>query len=354
MITLGRIRNLTTLSKLQHLTRMTWAMTWSNSKDLKTQLYPEVKMTTNAENMKLNLHQHFGRSIHTNPILMAERTNDEAQVKHGRKIEVSPNLTLVEAPDKKLNTQGNNPLVLFFPWLGATSGAIAKYCELYHQKGWDVLLVKSTAKHFLFPPNAKVLVAELGKYILSNEVEEERTDFIVHSMSIGAFIYTVFMIEIQEKVDKYQNFRSKLRGQIFDSIVIGGLKHMRKGVASSVTTNPLAGLSIRGLMSVYLFLSKKYTTDYYDYSVNFFHDHPMIVPTLLYYSLNDEFSDPDAITNLIGTWRAEHPRMDVTYKRWSKSTHTGHLRHHRQEYTTELTHFLVKIKIIDVHMKSNL
>ena len=129
---------------------------------------------------------------------------------------------------------------------------------------------------------------------------------------------------------------------------------MRKGVASSVTTNPLAGLSIRGLMSVYLFLSKKYTTDYYDYSVNFFHDHPMIVPTLLYYSLNDEFSDPDAITNLIGTWRAEHPRMDVTYKRWSKSTHTGHLRHHRQEYTTELTHFLVKIKIIDVHMKSNL
>ena len=98
-------------------------------------------------------------------------------------------------------------------------------------------------------------------------------------MSIGAFIYTVFMIEIQEQRDKYQNFRNKLRGQIFDSIVIGGLKHMRKGVASSVTTNPLAGLSIRGLMSVYLFLSKKYTTDYYDYSVNFFHDRPMMVPT---------------------------------------------------------------------------
>ena len=71
-------------------------------------------MTTNAENMKLNLRQHFGRSIHTNPILMAERTSDDGQVKHGRKIEVSPNLTLVEAPDKKLNTQGNNPLVLFF------------------------------------------------------------------------------------------------------------------------------------------------------------------------------------------------------------------------------------------------
>ena len=60
--------------------------------------------------------------------------------------------------------------------------------------------------------------------------------------------------------------------------------------------------------------------------------------------------------NLIGTWRAEHPRMDVAYKCWSKSAHTGHLRHHRQEYTAELTHFLVKIKLIDdtVHMISNL
>ena len=135
-------------------------------------------MTTDTENMKMHLHRDFGRrSIHSYPTLMAERTSDCGHLQYGRKIEVSPNLTLIEAPNKRLNTQCNNPLVLFFPWLGATSGAIAKYCELYHQKGWDVLLVKSTAKHFLFPPNAKVLVTELAKYILSNEVEEDGTDF---------------------------------------------------------------------------------------------------------------------------------------------------------------------------------
>ena len=313
-----------------------------------------IPIPTRRIHMKSHLpRQVINRSIHTS---FTSSNASRAGRVSTRKIRISTNLTLAQTPDKKLNTQDNNPLVMFFPWLGSTPGAIDKYCELYHQKGWDVLIVNATAKHFLWPPNAKVIVKDVLDYVMSKEVQDERTDFFVHSMSIGAFIYTVLFIDLQEQPDKYREVRNKLRGQIFDSIVIGGLKHMGKGVAASITSNPIGDISIRGLMSVYLSLTRKYTVDYYDYSVKFFHEKPITVPTLIYYSIDDEFSDPNAMENLIGTWRAEYPKMDVTYKCWSRSVHTGHLRLHEHEYVSELTHFLTKLELIDdtVHVKSNL
>lgn len=273
-----------------------------------------------------------------------------------KKQEVSQYLTLAEAPDKSLNKAGNSPLVLFFPWLGATRSSVDKYCELYHSRGWDVLLVNATAKHFLWPSNAKTVVSDVLDYVTSKAVLDERTDFLVHSMSIGAFIYTVLFIELQEQPGNYQEFRNKLRGQIFDSIVIGGIKRMGKGVASSITKNPLGNLSIRALVATYLAVTKKYTVDYYDYSVKFFHDKPLTIPTLIYYSLDDPNSDPYAMENLIGTWRADYPKMSLIYKCWAKSVHTAHLRQHREEYLAELTHFLTKIQLSDstVIVRSNL
>ena len=272
------------------------------------------------------------------------------------KLQLSSYLTLVQTPNKGLNTQRNNPLVLFFPWLGATENAVAKYCELYHSRGWDVLIVNATIKHFLWPNNAKQVVQNVLDYVTSKAVLQERTDFLVHSMSIGAFIYTVLLIELQENADKYRHFRNKIRGQIFDSIVVGGLQKIRTGIADSVTKNPLGNASIRGLAAMYLGLTKTHTVDYYDYSVKFFHDKPVIVPTLIYYSIDDPTSCPSAMDNLIGWWRAKFPEMDVTYKCWPKSIHTAHLRLHKQEYTAELTNFLVKIQMTDgiIHVESNL
>ena len=46
-------------------------------------------------------------------------------------------------------TTYNRPLVLFFPWLKAPRKVINRYCQLYHDVGWDVLAVDGEAKHFL-------------------------------------------------------------------------------------------------------------------------------------------------------------------------------------------------------------
>ena len=350
-MTLGQFRRLCAISKMQQRSPIMSARRLSGSDVVSKR---RITVFTIGIKVKPILPGQFSnRDLHTSFMSSNVATGTN---RAGEKSLISASLTLAQTPDKGLNTQDNNPLVLFFPWLGATSGAIDKYCELYHKKGWDVLIVNATAKHFLWPPNAKVITKDVLDYVMSKSVQDERTDFIVHSMSIGAFIYTVLFVELQNQPGKYKEFQNKLRGQIFDSIVIGGLKHMGKGVAASITSNPLGDFSIRGLISMYLAVTRKHTVNYYDYTVKFFHDKPVTVPTLFYYALDDKFSDPNAMENLIGAWRAEHPKMDVTYKCWSKSVHAGHLRLHRQEYVSEMTHFLTKLGLLDdiVHVKSNL
>ncbi len=272
-----------------------------------------------------------------------------------RSVRISSSLTLRRAVNNRdLNTCRNNPLVLLFPWLEAPQKAVDKYLELYNDKGWDVLLVRSSAKHFLWPSNAKQVVQELLEYVSSKEVLQERTDFIVHSMSIGAFIYTVTFIELQEHAKKYQEFTRKLQGQIFDSIVIGGSQQMGKGLADSASKGLLGRLSIRALFAVYLLATKKWTADYYDYTVQRFIEKPVPIPTLMFYSLDDPNCSSYAILNVIGNWRACYPQMRVKYKSWRKSVHAAHLLMHREEYVSELDNFLASIDMTNGSTQSKL
>lgn len=261
-------------------------------------------------------------------------TGSKFQVKEER---ISKNMLLRTLGHE---SRDDMPLVLMFDWLFAKPGALAKYCNLYHGKGMDVIVINGKLRHFLWPPTGFKLVDDVLDYVMKERSCRER--FLVHAFSIGAYIYTLMMIHACD-VEKYRQFKTNVVGQVFDSIVIGNYDNMSTGIASTFTRNKVVKTSTLCLMNAYYNMTRKHTRDRYDEFVHYFIHNPIQVPTLVLYSLNDPMSDPQAVGNMINTWKNKFPSFDVEEKFWEQSVHAAHIKFHEKEYVENWEEFMQKI-----------
>ena len=93
-------------------------------------------------------------------------------------------------------------LVVMFGFFGATQRIIAKYCDIYLNRGWPVLFVPGYARHFLWPRSSIRLGEDLMEYL--NKDASEYSHFIVHAISIGSISmgslnFSVFTHEVLSK-----------------------------------------------------------------------------------------------------------------------------------------------------------
>lgn len=139
-------------------------------------------------------------------------------------------MTLYEAEEGNPATGVNKPLVLLFQWLYAKPSDVKKYCALYHDIGLDVLAVRGKISHFLWLPEGVKLAAELFCYLKEFRPPDEK--ILIHASSLGAYNYTIALMATEDEASKeYQNFRERVVGQIFDSVVIGTYEDMSEGIA---------------------------------------------------------------------------------------------------------------------------
>nr|XP_023841440.1 uncharacterized protein LOC111962526 isoform X2 [Salvelinus alpinus] len=132
----------------------------------------------------------------------------------------SPSLALTSAPTK--------PLLLMLPWLGSRPQAVAKYCEIYFRTGFDVLIVESAVSQFLWPRwgldyGARVLDLLQSDLFVSRPL-------LVHAFSIGGYTFTQLLVHVSRDTQKYCGFTQRIRGHIYDSLVLGSLERMATGL----------------------------------------------------------------------------------------------------------------------------
>lgn len=133
-----------------------------------------------------------------------------------------------ESPLKPVVSAQANPLLLMLPWLGSRPQARAKYCDIYLRTGFDVLVVESNVGHFLWPRWG----LEHGAQVLQM-LESERFSkrpLVVHAFSIGGYTFAQLLVHIAQDPQRYSGLIDRVRGQIYDSLVIGSLEHMAIGV----------------------------------------------------------------------------------------------------------------------------
>lgn len=258
---------------------------------------------------------------------------------------VTPHLTLRQLKSEHMDKKQKRNMVLFLPWLYASKGAVDKYCDLYLSRNMDVLCANVELKHFLVPSTGRKVANEILDYLSRDNILVNANHYFIHAFSIGAYLYAIILLEMQKnKSTKYDGLRTKIVGQVFDSITVGGLDKMGTGIAQ-VSTNPIVQLILKGTASSYFAVTKPYTVDFYDETIYQFEERPIRCPVLFFYCHNDPMSDSNSIEKMVDLWKNTF-KMDVSGKFWEKSIHAGHLKQHPEEYQKTLNSFMLKTGLI--------
>ncbi|XP_061679430.1 uncharacterized protein si:dkey-5i3.5 isoform X2 [Syngnathoides biaculeatus] len=239
----------------------------------------------------------------------------------------------------------HKPLTLMLPWLGARPQAVAKYCELYLRTGFDVLVVESEVQEFLWPRWS----LQHGKKLL-DLLHSERfasRPLLVHAFSIGGFTFSQLLVLVSEDPQKYEALAARIKGQIYDSLVVGSVELMASGVAKIAF--PRWEIPVKHMSLFYFNTFKRQTVDYYNKSINVFWNSPVTAPALFFYCDNDPLSNPTALEEVVNFWRGRG--VVLTAKKWEHSKHAGHLKMHPQEYVDTLESFLHSLHMVPLKAK---
>uniref|UniRef100_UPI0037E80AFB transmembrane protein 53-A n=1 Tax=Semicossyphus pulcher TaxID=241346 RepID=UPI0037E80AFB len=233
----------------------------------------------------------------------------------------------------------HKPLMLMLPWMGSRPQALAKYCEIYFRTGFDVLVVESEAQEFLWPRWG----LDHGKRIL-DLLHSERfvsRPLLVHAFSIGGYTFAQLLVLVSQDTQKYQALTQRIKGQVYDSLVVGSVERMATGLGKTLFP-PLESV-VKRVSMLYFGMFKSQTLDYFHAGIEAFWNTPVTAPALFFFCENDPLSDAQVMEELIDHLRKRG--LDITAKKWEDSTHAGHLKRHTQEYLSTLNMFLDSLHI---------
>ncbi|XP_007250995.3 transmembrane protein 53 isoform X1 [Astyanax mexicanus] len=237
------------------------------------------------------------------------------------------------------------PLLLLLPWLGSKPHALAKYCEIYLKTGFDVLAVETEVGRFLWPRWGLEYGGQLLELLESERFAQR--PLLVHAFSIGGYTFAQILIHIARDPQRYQGLTSRIKGQIYDSLVVGSLERMAIGVSRNLF--PRWGPVVKHVSLLYFYMFKRQTVDYFNMGIDAFKKTPVPAPALFFYCNNDALCDPEALEEMLEQW--DKLGISVTSKKWVESIHAGHLRAHPQEYMSILKNFLYSLNMVPLKAK---
>ncbi|XP_049430061.1 transmembrane protein 53 isoform X1 [Epinephelus fuscoguttatus] len=242
-------------------------------------------------------------------------------------------------------SEEHKPLMLMLPWLGSRPQALVKYCEIYFRTGFDVLVVESEVQEFLWPRWG----LDHGKRLLELLHTERFVSrpLLVHAFSIGGYTFAQLLVHVSQDTQKYQALTQRIKGQVFDSLVVGSVEQMSTGLAK--TLSPRWETVIKHVSLLYFSMFRRQTVDYFNTSIDVFWNSPVTAPGLFFFCENDPLSNPRVMEELIDYWLKRG--VDVTAKKWEDSTHAGHLKRHPEEYLTILNTFLQSLRFAPLKAK---
>jgi hypothetical protein len=170
---------------------------------------------------------------------------------------------------------------------------------------------------------------------LCNQKERKEQQLLVHSLSVGGYMYGEVLTTLENNPDKYEKFGRRLRGQIFDSVI--DFYGIPGGVARAATHNKSIGNKIDVTLEWYLSKFPSVTADYVKAS-QAFHDNKFRLPSIFLYSISDPVCNPEHYEELAATWR--NAGLYATSRFWDDAPHVSTFKKHNKEYTQTIVDFI--------------
>ncbi|GCB76377.1 hypothetical protein scyTo_0016553 [Scyliorhinus torazame] len=120
------------------------------------------------------------------------------------------------------------PLLVLFPWLGATPHVVERYRQIYYPYGFDVLTVESNLLHYLWLQYGLAYASYVLDLLQSEPLSS--LPLVIHAFSIGGFIVSQMIQATLRDAPRYAGFAARIRGQIFDSLVVGDMELIVNGL----------------------------------------------------------------------------------------------------------------------------
>ncbi|XP_067861494.1 transmembrane protein 53-A [Heptranchias perlo] len=238
------------------------------------------------------------------------------------------------------------PLLLLLPWFGAKPQAVERYRQIYYPYGFDILTVESSILHFLWPRYGMSYATKVLDLLHSDPFASR--PLVIHASSIGGFLFAQMIVRTLRETPRYVDIQARITGQVFDSLVIGNIDLMAKGVSQMLAPSFLQSFLTRATL-FYFWLLSGYTVIHYETAIKTFWEMPCRAPILMFYSENDPLSDYAEVEALLRGWRRKG--IHVHGKSWEISRHAGHLRQHPQEYQGALHNFLHSLGMMPLPSK---
>lgn len=234
--------------------------------------------------------------------------------------------------------KAKRPLAILLSWMAAKGKHIDKYCNIYLQRGFDVLTVHISAQQLLFPvTGSQVVAASILKYI---ETHKEFDKILIHAFSVGAYLMGEVFVKLQENKTEYKDLNQRIVGVIVDSAV--DVEGLSTSIPRAFTKNPLTLKVMEWYLNAHMDMMYNLATKHYWKASKSFHNTPLQCPALLFVSKADKMGTPEVNKVLADKWSAKG--VDVKLKCFEKSQHVRHMHCYKDEYVGEIDSFISKLK----------
>lgn len=246
-------------------------------------------------------------------------------------------LPLIETKQKK------KPLVLLFTWMGCTPKQSDKFLQLYLNKGFDVVLVTFFTREVIWWNQSNEKKASIIlDFLHQNEAYEP---IVYHGFSIGNGLWTSMLWEMSQNEERHRPLANRIKGQIWDSVTQTS-NLIRNACYAAFPTNRKMGQLLYRIVRVLPIADTNVVNnmEYFYKRNNFiFNNPPFKIPSLLFCSKGDIYSELDGVLTAFENWKSIGMQAYIKY--WEKSKHVGHFFLHNQEYVETINFFLKSIGV---------
>lgn len=239
----------------------------------------------------------------------------------------------------------NRPLVVMLPWIQSKSSAIKRFVDVYHTKGYNVLVCRISLLQMIVPSLLdKVARDEFIPSILSFN----RSTKILHIFCIGSLVFSRILTHMPEQ--EREQFLSSVKAQIWDS-----LPHHHTfafGFSKNAVPVEWSGVQRRVQSVVDRYLKLGPIDSFSVESQNLLTNNTVKAPALLFSSEADPISPVSLSEFYVRKWQDEHG-IPCQLKYWQDSGHVEHMRKHPDEYWASVNGLLRQSGIRDERIDSN-
>lgn len=232
------------------------------------------------------------------------------------------------------------PLVLLLPWLHAKQRYVKKFCVLYDNLGFDVLVANTAALDVMVPKTgANVIANDVVQFLSNNQAYEK---IVVHGFSVGGYIWGEILANLHEN-KKRDLISNRIKGQIWDSVT--GLNECKIGVSQSLfPEHPKMQKFSMICLNLYLKSFHDKVTKHHIQAGDYFRTQPVPAPALIFASKVDPIGTERQSLEIVSIFRKQN--VDATFMCFEDSPHVQHYHKHKKEYMRLLREHLEKCGLI--------